>query len=181
MVRNLSDQLPARYFDSPEVAAAAGILWVLGEVMRARVLDWLLQLRVDTATWGLSIWEQRYGITPKATDTDADRRGRIKAKMRGAQTVTAAMLENLVNSYVDGESNITEIPAENKLMIQFNGAFGVPANIASLSAALLEVMPSHVAYAYLYRYLLVRDVRAMTVATLQQQPITNFAFRRDDG
>ena len=50
MARKLADLLPDRYFNSPEVAAAAGMIWVLGEVFRARVLDWLEQLTIDTAT-----------------------------------------------------------------------------------------------------------------------------------
>ena len=36
MERKLTDLLPERYLNSPEVGAAAGILWVLGETFRAR-------------------------------------------------------------------------------------------------------------------------------------------------
>ena len=53
MERKLTELLPERYLASPEVGAAAGVLWVLGEVFRARTLDWLQQLCIDTATWGI--------------------------------------------------------------------------------------------------------------------------------
>lgn len=181
-MRKLTDVFPARYLKSYELGMAAGMLWVLGEAFRAQVLDWLKQLQVDTATaQGLTLFEVQFGITPMAADTLDDRRGRIKAKMRGAQTVTAAWMEAIADSYVDGQSTATEIPREHRVDIEFNGEYGVPANIDSLTAALLESMPSHVLFGYQYRYLLVREVREMTVAELQTQGIYKFAFARRDG
>lgn len=176
MDRKLTDQMPERYLNSPEVGAAAGILWVLGEAFRDCVLDWLEQLTIDTATWGLKYWEQAYGVTPQITDTVEERRGRVKAKMRSPQTVTAAMLENLTDSYINGQSVVTELPRQHKVQIQFNGDYGIPSNLESLTAALLEVLPSHVMYEYLYRYLLVREVHGMVISTLQTHTIDEFAF-----
>lgn len=176
MDRKLTDQLPERYLNSQEVGAAAGILWVLGEAFRDCVLDWLEQLTIDTATWGLKYWEQAYGVTPQITDTVEERRGRVKAKMRSPQTVTAAMLENLTDSYINGQSVVTELPRQHKVQIQFNGDYGIPSNLESLTAALLEVLPSHVTYEYLYRYLLVREVHGMVIDTLQTHTIDEFAF-----
>lgn len=176
MDRKLTDQLPERYLNSPEVGAAAGILWVLGEAFRDCVLDWLEQLTIDTATWGLKYWEQAYGVTPQITDTVEERRGRVKAKMRSPQTVTAAMLENMTDSYINGQSVVTELPRQHKVQIQFNGDYGIPSNLDSLTAALLEVLPSHVTYEYLYRYLLVREVHGMVISTLQTHTIDEFAF-----
>ena len=176
MDRKLTDQMPERYLNSPEVGAAAGILWVLGEAFRDCVLDWLEQLTIDTATWGLKYWEQAYGVTPQITDTVEERRGRVKAKMRSPQTVTAAMLENMTDSYINGQSVVTEQPRQHKVQIQFNGDYGIPSNLESLTAALLEVLPSHVTYEYLYRYLLVREVHGMVIDTLQSHTIDEFAF-----
>ena len=140
------------------------------------MLDWLEQLTIDTATWGLKYWEQAYGVTPQITDTVEERRGRVKAKMRSPQTVTAAMLENLTDSYINGQSVVTELPRQHKVQIQFNGDYGIPSNLDSLTAALLEVLPSHVMYEYLYRYLLVREVHGMVIDTLQSHTISEFAF-----
>ena len=147
-----------------------------GQAFRDCVLDWLEQLTIDTATWGLKYWEQAYGVTPQITDTVEERRGRVKAKMRSPQTVTAAMLENLTDSYINGQSVVTELPRQHKVQIQFNGDYGIPSNLDSLTAALLEVLPSHVMYEYLYRYLLVREVHGMVIDTLQSHTISEFAF-----
>ena len=68
------------------------MLWVLGEVFRARTLDWLQQLCIDTATWGYCLLGTEYGVTPLQGESWDDRRARVKAKMRGAQTTTRDML-----------------------------------------------------------------------------------------
>ena len=39
-----------------------------------------------------------------------------------------------------------------------------------------HTIPCHLAVSYLYRYLLVREVGAMTVAELEKRPIHDFAF-----
>ena len=96
--------------------------------------------------------------------------------MRGAQTVTAGMIQAIGESYVDGENIVTEYPRDNRVTVQFCGPFGAPTNIPSLTAALLEVMPAHVVFDYLYRYLLVREVQEMTVEELQTREIGEFAF-----
>lgn len=175
-MRELSDLLPERYFNSRELSTAAGLVWVLGEVLRERALDLLRQLDLDRATWGLKLYERDYGIDSQATDTLDERRGRIRAKMRGAQTVTADMVQNICASYIDGDNIVTEYPRDSKISIQFCGPFGVPTNIPSLTAALLEVMPAHVVFDYLYRYLLVREVQTMTLDDLQGRKIGEFAF-----
>ena len=86
------------------------------------------------------------------------------------------MLENLTDSYINGQSEVTELPRQHKVKIRFNGEYGVPTNLASLTDALLEVLPSHVVYEYLYRYLLVREVHGMTINELQSHTLHDFAF-----
>ena len=144
MARKLTDLLPERYLNSPEVGAAAGIIWVLGEVFRARVLDWLAQLTIDTATWGIVHWEREYGVTPRATDTLDDRRSRVKAKLRAPQTTTRAMLENVAAAYAAGAaSSVEEFPREHRVQFRFasSGAFPTAAGCTDRIAARGHAQP----------------------------------------
>ena len=52
MERKLTDQLPERYLNSPEVGAAAGILWVLGK--RSATVCWI--------GWSSSPSTPRHGV-----------------------------------------------------------------------------------------------------------------------
>lgn len=153
MERKLADLLPERYLSSPEVAAAAGVIWVLGETFRARVLDWLEQLCIDTATWGIVYWEREYGVQMQITDTLDDRRGRVKAKMRAPQTTTRAMLANVAAAYAAGAvSSVEEFPREHRVQFQFVSSGAFPTALDAMTASLYEVIPAHVAFDYRFCY-----------------------------
>ena len=159
MARKLADLLPERYLNSPEVGAAAGIIWVLGEVFRARALDWLTQLCIDTATWGIVHWEREYGVTPQATDTLDDRRGRVKAKMRSPQTTTRAMLANVAAAYAAGAvSTVEEFPREHRVQFQFVSSGAFPTALDAMIESLREVIPAHIAFAVAVK--LLRETQA---------------------
>lgn len=52
------------------------------------------QLYINTATWGLDIWERAYNIPLNLDFSYEDRREVLKAKMRGQGTVTKKMIQN---------------------------------------------------------------------------------------
>ena len=165
MARKLTDLLPERYLNSPEVGAAAGIIWVLGEVFRARALDWLTQLTIDTATWGIVHWEREYGVTPQITDTLDDRRSRVKAKLRAPQTTTRAMLANVAAAYAAGAvSTVEEFPREHRVQFRFASSGVFPTALDALTESLHEVMPSHVVFDYRFSYQQAQEGRVHTAA-----------------
>lgn len=165
MARKLTDLLPERYLNSPEVGAAAGIIWVLGEVFRARALDWLAQLTIDTATWGVVHWEREYGVIPQITDTLDDRRSRVKAKLRAPQTTTRAMLANVAAAYAAGAvSTVEEFPREHRVQFRFASSGVFPTALDALTESLHEVMPSHVVFDYRFSYQQAQEGRVLTAA-----------------
>lgn len=63
---------------------------------------------IETADdWGLSIWENEFGIIPNANDTIEIRRNRLLAKKKGYQTMTVDNIKNICNSFVDKTKIIT--------------------------------------------------------------------------
>lgn len=172
MARKLADLLPERYLSSPEVAAAAGILWVLGEVFRARALDWLGQLTIDTATWGIVYWEREYGVTPRITDTLDDRRSRVKAKMRAPQTTTRAMLANVAAAYAAGAvSSVEEFPREHRVQFQFVSSGAFPTALDAMTASLREVIPAHIAFTVAVKLLREAQAGVYTAAAASRRTV----------
>ncbi len=125
----------------PEVLA----LWEY----RDSVLD---QLSVDTATWGLRYWEQTLGIPVEAAKDLSFRRSRIKSKLRGAGITTVAMIQNVAESFSNGEVAVREFPTEFRVEIVFVGTIGIPPNMEDLTAALREAMPAHLKWDYIIIY-----------------------------
>lgn len=86
------------------------------------------------------------------------------------------LIQRVCDSWKNGEISVGF--AAGVIVLTFVGAYGVPeaAALAALQDAIEHTIPCHLATEYLYRYLLVREVGAMTVAELEERPIHDFAF-----
>ncbi len=162
---NLIDYLPGFYAGSPEVVSLQAAIQTRAEALRAARDEFMAQLNVQTATWGLDNWEQLLGITKAADSTDY-RRSRILSKLRGAGTTTAAMIKNVAESFSNGEVEIIEDPASYSFAVRFTGTFGIPPNMDDLTAAIEEIKPAHLAYSYEYIFRLQSELAAYTHAQL---------------
>lgn len=110
------------------------------------------QLNVDTATWGLELWEKEYGLETDITKTLSDRRSRIKSKMRGVGTTTKGLIKNIAESFSNGQVEVTEHNDEYYFEIEFVGKIGLPPNIPDLKAAIEEAKPAHLNVVYICKY-----------------------------
>ena len=164
----LLNLLPEVYAASPETADLQNAFGQeLGAVRAARD-DFILQLNADTATWGLPLWEALYGITPDTSKSYEYRRTRIISKMRGAGTTTAALIQNVAESFSNGDVEIIEAPSQHRFDIKFVGTLGIPPNMDDLSAAIEQIKPAHLAFAYIFIYMIwdVLDAQAITFTML---------------
>lgn len=150
--------LPPHYHHSPEVSEFQTAVGVEVEKAQTAAADLLLQLNVDTATWGLGLWEDAYGIPRDVTKPYDFRRSQIKSKRRSAGTTTVSMIKNVAESFSNGEVEVTEHNSEYRFDVKFVGVHGIPPSIADLSAAIDEIKPAHLAYAYIYTYITWSDV-----------------------
>ncbi|CAM3442553.1 putative phage tail protein [Marinicrinis lubricantis] len=130
------------------------------------------QLSVDTATWGLEIYEEEYGIPVDTTKSYSERRSVIKSKMRGTGKVDAALIKLVADSYSNGG---VDVDFDGAIRITFTNVIGAPPNIEDLKEAIEEVKPAHIRIKYGYKYLLIQQVQAMTINELQSRPLTDFA------
>lgn len=124
------------------------------DVAKAGADDLMDQLFVALATYGLSLWEERLGlpINP-ANRTLKERRERITAKRRGSGTSTKAMMEQIAESYTNGEVDPTEQNDLYQFTIRFVSEIGIPTQIDDLKAAIEEAKPAHLAVLYAYTYI----------------------------
>jgi len=116
-------------------------------------LDEILeQFFVDTATWGLELWEQFLGLPIDKTKPEQFRRERIKAKLRGYGTVTKGLIKNVASAFANGEVEVIEYPSEYKFVVKFVGVKGIPPNMSDLTKTIEEIKPAHLNYEYQYTY-----------------------------
>lgn len=114
--------------------------------------DVLKQCFIDTATWGLTLWEEEYGVKTDLSKSYEDRRKFIKAKKRGHGTVTKKLIEETAEAFSCGEVEIIEHPRIYSFTVQFIGVKGIPRNLAGFKDMLDAIKPAHLSYDFKYTY-----------------------------
>lgn len=131
--------------------------------------DFVDQLWPETATWGLSTWEEALGLPTDVSKDVESRRTRIVSKLRGSGPVTVEMIQNVAASFSGGDVEIIEYPAEYRFEVKFVGTIGIPPNMDDLTAALEEIKPAHLAYTYVIVYRIWSEVARHTWAALESR------------
>lgn len=130
--------------------------------LKYTVTDILSQYFINTATWGLALWEKELGIPIDTGKPTEQRRSVVKAKLRGIGTVTKAMIRQTAEAYSGGEAEVMEYPAEYRFVIRFTGQRGVPPNMGDLTRTIEGIKPAHLAVSFEYTYLYWDEARAYT-------------------
>jgi len=137
--------------------------------------DLINQLFVDTATWGLSIYEKELDLTTNPSLSYEERRELIKAKLWGRGTVTKQMIKETAEAFSGGEVDVIEYPLEYRFVVKFIGVKGIPRNMRGFIDMLETIKPAHLAYEFNYTYtvwdfikhLIWNDVSGMTWGDLR--------------
>lgn len=145
----LLEYLPAFYANSPEMEDLQAAMQPEIDRLRAETESMMEQLCVRTATWGLVYWERGLGIPVDLAKPLDYRRSRVESKLRGQGTVTKAMIQNVAESFSNGQVDVLEYPAEFRFEVKFTGTIGIPPNMDDLSDALEEIKPAHLTYTYI--------------------------------
>lgn len=156
------EYLPAYYGGSPEMQALQAAMQPEIERLRAETAGCMAQLCVGTATWGLAYWERALGIPVDVAKPLAYRRARVESKLRGQGTVTKAMIQNVAESFSNGQVEVLEHPADYRFEVKFTGTIGIPPNLEDLSAALEEIKPAHLTYTYVILFRLYEVLMGFT-------------------
>lgn len=102
------------------------------------------QFFIETATWGLSLWEEVYQTNPPYDASIDLRRTLVKAKMLGRQPATKRRIELLVNTFTKGgDAYVEEDVAPGCFQLHF------PSVILwqeQMEEALEAAVPAHLMY-----------------------------------
>lgn len=171
---NMRKSLPVAYRTDKWVCDLLAAIQSLDDTQREQMLDITQQLFPGSMTWALAIEERDAGLA--STGTLEERRTALIARWRGSGKCDVDLIQRVCDSWKNGEISVGF--AKGVIVLTFVGAYGVPeaAELAALRDAVEHTIPCHLAVSYLYRYLLVREVSAMTVDELQGHRIGDFAF-----
>ena len=171
---NMLRSLPVAYRTDKWVCDLLAAIQSLDDTQRAAMLDAAAQLYPDSMTWLLET-EERAANLP-SIGTLEERRTALIARWRGAGKCDVERIQSVCDSWRNGEISVGF--AEGVVVLTFIGAYGIPApaELAALQEAVDRTIPCHLAVQFLWRWLLVREVSAMTIDELQMHRIGDFAF-----
>lgn len=120
------------------------------------------QFYLSTATWGISKWEDVYGIAQNDSIAISDRRNVVRSLINAGVTTTSKVIEDLAYQITGTHASVKEEAAKHSFTVFFYGSFGIPKNIAQFARLLEKVIPAHLAYALEYRYTTWKEMLAKT-------------------
>ena len=110
--------------------------------MRLALQDLLDQLYVQSATWGLSRWEELLAIETTEGKSDEERRKEIIRRLQKPESVTVEFLERLINLYTsDGSGKVTSHPEDYSVDMRFNAVSREA--FASIIHGMRTYLPAH--------------------------------------
>ena len=137
------------------------------------IADIFAQFDVDTATWALDSYEKDLGIPTDHTKLLDYRRSVIQSKWRGSGKLNAALIKTVCDAFTNGDVQVT---FDGTIHVKFNSIVGIPPNLEDLKAAVDRIKPAYLWLAYLFSYVLIRDIdHVMTIDQLQSMQLSNFA------
>ena len=158
----LIEMLPSFYHDSNFVKAYISSHDVEHELIEESIKDLVDNLYVDSATWGLDLFEEKLGIKTNKNKDYQERREYIKAKKRGSGTTTVAVVKNIAEAFSGSEVEVIEDYSNYLFKIRFVGEKGVPKNINDFKKIIEEIKPAHLAYELEFTYNTHRDLFGRT-------------------
>lgn len=149
---NLSNYVPTFISEIPENKAIYDVEGLELGLLNYQLEDIKKQFHIETATWGLDWWEDKYGIETNTFLSYEERREIVKARKRGRGTTTKVMIKNTAEAFSGGETNIIEHNEEYYFTVHFIGVKGIPRNMQAFKDMLETIKPAHLGYNFEYTY-----------------------------
>ena len=144
--------------------------------LRRALNETLDQYFISTATWGLDAWETELGVKTDPGKPEDERRSVLKSKVRGVGTVNIGLIQNVAEAYSRGTVEVTDGVQPYTFQIKFIDALGTPPNLDDLKAAMEEIKPAHLDVEYAFRYFMLGEIEAQTIAQLEATYLDQFAW-----
>ena len=114
---------------------------------KAALYDVMDQFFVETATWGLDLWEQQVGIETDRGLSHESRRGAIKQKLVASGQTTSEMVRQLAETITGYEARV-HINQDYSFSLEFLGERTELADIdvEELRAVVEQIKPAHLRF-----------------------------------
>lgn len=131
------------------------------------------QLNIDTATWGLIIYEKELGARTNLNKPLEERRSIVKSKWRGTGKVDIALIKAIVEAYTKSK---VDIFFNGRIKIEFTNKGTITLNMGDMFNAIEEVKPAHLDYDIAMNYKQKSSEIYIGIATLSGEEVTVYPY-----
>lgn len=132
------------------------------------------QFKFKTMTWGADLLASEMNIKLDPTLKQDEKNSIIAARWKSEGKADINLLQAICNSWRNGTIEVNFV--EGRIKIKFVGLYGIPTDLGNLKKQIDLSKPSHLPIDYLFAYLLLKDVEAMTLTVLESTTLDKFAF-----
>ncbi|HID0817776.1 DUF2313 domain-containing protein [Clostridium botulinum] len=138
------------------------------------ITDIKKQFNFSTMTWGADLLASEMGIKLDPSLKQDEKNSIIAARWKSEGKADLNLLQAICNSWKNGNVKVSFL--NGKIVLKFVGEYGIPTDLDSLKKQINLSKPTHLPVEYLFAYLLLKDVEAMTLTTLENTTLNKFAF-----
>lgn len=113
------------------------------EDARQRFEELRRQAFPETATWGLTYWEQRYGITPNPMDDVETRRQAVLYRQSARAPMNPARIEEIIRGMTGMSVTVTENVDDYTFGVRIENTGNKEVDIPAVTGRLQKIKPSH--------------------------------------
>lgn len=110
------------------------------------------QCYIDTTTWGITRWEEVYGVASNESLSISERRKVVKSLIGAGAVTTADLIEKLAYQITGTNASVKEEAAKYNFTVFFYGTYGIPKNVLQFAKMIEKIIPAHLTYTLEYRY-----------------------------
>lgn len=134
-----------------------------------------LQLFPQTATWGLSFWENRVGLSTNIDEDIEDRRRKVIAKLQSKYIMTPKRMSMILQSYTGANIKINENISPYTFSVELTSTQGFPRDLEDLYKRVNVIKPSHLSVSYKLVSLL-KSKTYFAQTTIMSEEITVYPY-----
>lgn len=141
------ERVPDYHYACQQSKAIIETLADASREVKAALGDVVDQFFVDTATWGLALWEQQAGIETDASLPLAARRTAVKQKLVAGGNTTAEMVRQLAESITGYEARVI-LNDDYSFSLEFLGERNelMDIDVSEIRSVVEQIKPAHLLF-----------------------------------
>lgn len=144
--------LPSYYYESRQMNVKCDSSGIEFDTLTQNIADVTNQCFPQTATWGISFWEEFLGLPINTAESITNRRSKVISKMSRSSPMTPSEMRRILNGFADAV-DINQVQRDYYFQVILGTKTSLGDIIETVISEIEEVKPAHLAYSLAIKYI----------------------------